>query len=296
MVVRRVPCLAIPMHQMVQTSGMVVSTSKRRHCAYCGRINDLTNEHVFPDCFQKTFKPITPTKTLAGEKAILSALKIHDVCGRCNSGPLSRLDAYLCELNDSYFSKIVRPGACIRFRYDFDLLLRMLLKIGYNVARARKWPLGHWENTSQYVLGKASCPVGLHIFLQLMIPTPVEKANLLVTPGTTEVPPWPMSVYPIDVSNFPGLLSGSWVSIWSYRFFLLRERPQFSHAIRQRTLTKCWKNTPGSVELTRSGTATIYASSVDVLEAVKHSRVFDEQLVQARKLKAANESNRSRQF
>lgn len=170
----------------------------------------------------------------------------------------------------------------------------MLLKIGYNVARARKWPLGHWSDAAGYILGNASCPAGLHNFLQLMIPTPVEKTNRSVTPGTTEVPPWPMSVYPIDVSRLPGLASGSWVSIWSYRFFLVREDAQVLRSMRQRTLAKCWKNTPGAVELTRRGVATIYASSAEVLDAVKNSPIFDEQLSQARKLKAATELKRSR--
>lgn len=188
--------------------------AKGRTCAFCGVGKELTNEHVFPDCLQKTFEPITPTTTPAGEKAILSALEIHDVCALCYNGPLSQLDTHFCELNDLYFSKILKPGNRIRFQYDFDLLLRILLKISYNVARARKWPVEQWQEVTQYILGKAPCPVGFHIFLQLMVPTPVEKTNRPVTPGTTEVPPWPMSVYPINLSNFFGLALGFWISVW----------------------------------------------------------------------------------
>src|SRR5579863_8666678 len=111
-----------------------------RTCAYCGAGTELTKEHVFPDCFQKTFEPITPTKTPAGEKAILSALEIQDVCARCNNERLSPLDTYFCDLNDLYFSNIVRPGDRIQFQFDWNLLLRTFLKIAYNVARARKEP------------------------------------------------------------------------------------------------------------------------------------------------------------
>jgi hypothetical protein len=268
--------------------------SKGRSCAFCGKETTLTKEHVFPDCFQKTFEPITPTTTPAGEKAILSALEVRDVCAPCNNGPLSQLDTYFCNLNGLYFSKIVRPGDCIQFRYEFDLLLRVLLKIGYNVARAKKWPLGQWQEVAEYVLGNTPCIVGFHLFLQLMIPTPVEKANRPVSPGTKEVPPWPMSVYPIDVSNFHGLLSGFWISVWSFRFFVLREDGHTPQPIRQRTLTKCRKHTTGAYELTRKGTATAYASSVEVLDAIKGSQIFDEQLAQARKLKAATESKRKK--
>ena len=100
---------------------------KSRVCACCGLGDKLTHEHVFPDCFQKTFEPITPTKPPDGKKAILSPLEIQDVCARCNNGLLSRLDDSLCDFNDLYFSKIVRPGDRIRFQYDWDFLLRMLL-------------------------------------------------------------------------------------------------------------------------------------------------------------------------
>ena len=112
-----------------------------RICAYCGQGSNLTSEHVFPECFGKTFEAITTARTSSGEKVILADLKIHDVCVGCNNGPLSQVDTHLCELNDKYFSKIVRPGDHVRFEFDFDQLVRMLLKIGYNVARARKWPL-----------------------------------------------------------------------------------------------------------------------------------------------------------
>src|SRR5580658_3063707 len=138
-----------------------------RTCAYCGRDSDLTNEHVFPECFNKTFDAITTAKTPAGEKAVLSDLEIHDVCGECNNGPLSSLDAFFCALNDKYFSTIIHSGDCVKFEYDFERLLRVLLKIGYNVARARKWPLANWQDTAHYIRGTAPRPLGFRLFLQL---------------------------------------------------------------------------------------------------------------------------------
>lgn len=266
--------------------------SKSRVCAYCGEGGVLTKEHIFPDCFQRTFEPITPTKTPAGEKAILSALEIQDVCARCNNERLSPLDTYFCDLNELYFSKIVRPGDRIRFQFDWVLLLRTLLKIAYNVARSRKEPIVTWQGVTEYILKGGQCPGEFHIFLQLMIPTPATKANRPLSPGTTEVPPWPMSVYQIDVSRFPGLSSGFWISVWSYRFFVLRDDLHTLASTRRRTLAKCSKNTPGAYELTPRGIATVYASSVGVLDAVKNSRIFDEQLSEARKLKAATDRKR----
>jgi hypothetical protein len=270
-----------------------MNTEKK--CAYCGRSSDLTNEHVFPECFRKTFGAISIAKTPSGEKAILSALEIGDVCGTCNSGPLSKLDTYLCALNDKYFSKVIHAGDCVRFEYDVDLLLRMLLKIGYNVARARRWPLGHWEDATPYILGETQRPDGFRVFLQLMIPTPARKTTLPVTPGTDEVPPWPMSVYPIDTSGLPGLASGFWVSVWSYRFFVLREDTRVELRVRKRAISAWLKDAKGASELTQRKTVTIYASSVEVLDAVRDSSIFHEQLTKARELKSSAELKKSRQ-
>jgi hypothetical protein len=265
-----------------------------RVCAYCGQGSDLTSEHVFPQCFQKSFDAITTTKTPTGEKAISSDLEIHDVCGSCNHGPLSVLDTYLCELNDKYFLKIIRPGDNVRFEFNLDQLLRMLLKMGYNVARARKWPIEIWLDAKQYILDKAPCPSGFRIFLQLMIPTPAKKTTLPVSPGTTEVPPLPMSVYQLDVTAFPGLMSGYWISIWSYRFFVLQEDTRISRQVRRRSLAKWLKTEKGVYELDRRNVARVYASSVEVLDTLKASPIFHDQLSKARKLKATVRNRKSR--
>jgi hypothetical protein len=51
----------------------------------------------------------------------------------------------------------------------------MLLKTGYNLARARKWPLETIQNVAKYILGEAARPGGFRVFLQLLIPTPLNK-------------------------------------------------------------------------------------------------------------------------
>jgi hypothetical protein len=265
-----------------------------RTCAYCGRDSDLTNEHVFPECFNKTFDSITTAKTPAGEKAVLSDLKIHDVCGDCNNGPLSRLDAYLCTLNDKYFSTIIHSGDCVHFVYEFDRLLRVLLKIGYNVARARKWPLENWRDAAHYIRGTAPRPSGFRLFLQLMIPTPLKDTRLQFPPEVTEVPPLPMRVYLMKLANLPGIMAGYMLSVWSYRFFVFREDMQASRITTRRSIGKWLKNTRGSLELDPRGVATIYASSVTVLDDTATSAIFLEQLSLARELKSVVESKKSK--
>jgi hypothetical protein len=261
-----------------------------RTCVYCGRGANLKNEHVFPDCFSKTYDSITTAKTPSGEKAVLSDLTIHDVCGECNNGPLSQLDDYLCRWNERYFSTIVHAGDRIRFEYDLDLLLRGLLKIGYNVARARKWPVKDWRDTAQYILGKTPRPPGFRVFLQLMIPTPLKDTDLTFSPGVTEVPPLPMRVYLVDASGLPGITLGYSISVWSYRFFVLLEDTQILRSIRRRTIVKWLKHTKGAHELDSRGLARMFASSVKVLDDAETSPIFREQLTLVRQLKSSVES------
>ena len=68
-------------------------------------------------------------KTFSGD------MTIKDVCRECNNGPLSKLDAYFCQVYDKYFAHVPKPGKSIEIRYDFSLLMRWLLKISYNSSR-----------------------------------------------------------------------------------------------------------------------------------------------------------------
>jgi hypothetical protein len=103
-----------------------------------------------------------------------------------------------------------------------------------------------------------------------------------------------MNVYQIDVRNLRGFASGSWVSVWSYRFFVLREQTQVPRGVRQRAVAAWLKNTKGAYELTRRGIATTYALSVQVLDAVEDGPIFHKQLSLMRKLKSATELKKSR--
>jgi hypothetical protein len=269
------------------------SVNTVRSCVYCGRGTDLTNEHVIPECYHEASgETISIVQTPTEDKAIPNPQEIGDVCATCNSGPLSRLDSYFAALNKEYFAAIVYPGDRIRFRYDLDLLLRFMLKIGYNVARTRKWPLQIFQEARAFILGKEPCPSGFRIFLQLLIPTPAKKTNLPMTPGTREVPPllWRADLY--DVSSFPGFVFAGSISFMSYRFFILREDMNVPATIRKQSVTRWLKGNKGASELTRRGDATVYASSVTVLDALNGNPTFERQLAKARKLKAEMELKR----
>lgn len=258
-----------------------------RSCVYCGQSRNLSNEHVVPECYHKALgETISIVKTPTEDKAIPNPQEIGDVCAACNSGPLSCLDSYLADLTKKYFSTIVHPADCIRFQYDFNLLLRFILKVAYNVARTRNWPIEIFQQAREFILGEKPCPSGLRIFLQLLIPTPARQTTLPVTPGTTEVPPLPWRADLYDVSSFRGLVFACSVSFMSYRFFILWEDMNVPSAIRKRSVARWLKENKGASELTRKGRATVYASSLTVLDAVKGNPTFEKQLSMARKLKA----------
>jgi hypothetical protein len=258
-----------------------------RACAYCGRSTDLTNEHVVPESYHKALgETISIVKTPTEDKAIPNPQEIGDVCAACNSGPLSCLDSYLADLTKKYFSTIVHAADRIRFRYDFDLLVRLTLKVAYNVARTRNWPIEIFQEAREFILGAKSCPSGHRLFLQLLIPTPVYKTKLPVTPGTTEVPPLPWRADLYDGSGFPGLAFVCSVSFMSYRFFIVREDMKIPTSIRKRSVARWLKENKGAYELTSRGDATVYASSVTVLDALEGNPTFEAQLTKARKLKA----------
>jgi hypothetical protein len=267
--------------------------STGRSCVYCGQRRNLTNEHVVPDFYHKTFgETISIVKTPSGDKAIPSPQEIGDVCANCNNGALSRVDSYLADLTKKYFSTIVKPGDRIQFVYDSDLLLRTMLKVAYNVARTRNQPIEVFQEASEFILGEKPRPSGFRVFLQLLVPTPARKTDLHLEPGTTEVPPLPWRADVYDVSGFPGLAFARSVSFMSYRFFIVREDIKVPAAVRKRSVARWLKQNKGANELTNKGSATVYASSVTVLDALKGNPTFEAQLAKARKLKAEMERKR----
>jgi hypothetical protein len=104
-------------------------------CAYCGNARLLTREHVWPRGFLVRGKYAIKYSRKA-DKTFRGDLVVRDVCSVCNSGPLSNLDSYACSLFDRYFSKEVEFFQTIQFDYEYGMLLRWLIKVSYNAARA----------------------------------------------------------------------------------------------------------------------------------------------------------------
>src|ERR1700691_3337354 len=118
--------------------------SKAKQCAYCSSAGPFTREHLTPRFIHKRIGKnifINIKTALGAEKILLGAEPtIADVCQACNNGPLSQLDTYLSTIFDEFFSEwLQRSPKAIFFRYDYDLLLRCLMKLCFNMARSRVW-------------------------------------------------------------------------------------------------------------------------------------------------------------
>jgi len=247
-----------------------------RVCAYCGSVTDLSNEHLFPKFLHERSQGsmISVARTAVGDKAVSGELTIGDVCKRCNNGPLASLDNYVCDLHDRFFKAIVHSGDRIDFRFDFERLLRWLLKTAYNIARARGGTIESTTDLVDYILNGTNRPKGFRIFLQLIIPTPTSSRVWLNMPNVPEIPPAPARIDFLDVRILVGFNIAFALSLNSYLFHVFKEDNRVPRNIR----TPIWKNLiqnmPGAYEITNRHRAIIYSSSLDFMTFVEGNSVF----------------------
>jgi hypothetical protein len=141
----------------------------------------MTREHLFPAAISNTRQdPLCPSEFYLrrARKYFSNQPTIRDVCARCNNGSLSMLDAYGDELYDGYFGRIPEPGECVRFEYDYDRLLRWILKLLFNSARIHNCETAFFSRFRNYILGHGKRPRSILLFLQLISPhefTPNER-------------------------------------------------------------------------------------------------------------------------
>lgn len=104
-------------------------------CAYCGKDSALTKEHIWSKCLIKKYESLL-TYSKRRDALYKGEPTIKDVCEHCNNVVLSKLDAYLSQIYDHHFDRVLLPGEATSLSYEYGLLLRSLLKISYNSARA----------------------------------------------------------------------------------------------------------------------------------------------------------------
>lgn len=144
--------------------------SSTKKCAYCGIDSPLTREHIWPDSLIKKYNEALKTYNKRTNNFYIGDPVIKDVCKTCNNTILNNLDGYISTLYDEYLYNKLSPGESASLGYNYDLLLRSLLKISYNSARANggKKTIKTHKQFSKYILNG-----GYHqqIILRLQIVT-----------------------------------------------------------------------------------------------------------------------------
>lgn len=177
-----------------------------RRCAYCGRDDCLTREHIWPRCiiertpeYNARFHGKTGT-FFGGE------LTVKDVCATCNSGQLGALDEYICGLYDAQLNLPIRRHQSVLFWYDYRLLLRWLLKISFNSARANISDVDVLRRYAKYVLHGGEDPSDIAVHVELVYPA----KNPRYRDGTSDVkyiPPRSVRCCRVETSmgSIPGM-------------------------------------------------------------------------------------------
>lgn len=151
--------------------------SMPRVCVYCGRSGSkITREHLWPSALHSRLQVARDQRqnhfwsARERQKDIQSEPTIRDVCDKCNNGPLSELDAYICALWDTQFKAIRARGESVVFTYDYKLLTRWLLKLCFNSSRIHKNDHFVYADYVNYIL-KGGPHIGQFcVFLQIVPP------------------------------------------------------------------------------------------------------------------------------
>jgi len=137
-------------------------------CAYCQRPAKLTKEHLYPQFLAGYNGPRCLGYNAAAYKVTVGQRVIRDVCSTCNNESLGSLDGY----GHRYFranklDQAFTEEKVAEVHYDYDLLLRWVLKISYNSFRTVDFPDDPFASLIPYILTGKNRPKSK--FVKLMI-------------------------------------------------------------------------------------------------------------------------------
>lgn len=204
-------------------------------CSYCDHDRAPTREHIIPSWYYR--HDSSPDDLGFMEKAkgkiIKTELVIRDVCGVCNNGSLSELDAYGKELFFSHLNRYVFKDSNESLSYDYEKLVRWLLKISYNSARAHDSDAIILAQYKKAILGEQALPAGLILRIRTIAPAthgvysvfPAEKDSAIAN-----YPTW-FRVGVFRVNSFDSMYwAFRHITINSYSFLLYIPDLSSSHA------------------------------------------------------------------
>ena len=156
-------------------------------CAYCREDQPATREHVIPAflyAFQKQFAESVVGWNEVANRMVGGEARVKDVCGNCNNGPLSQLDAYGKDLlTDSGLLVRNYTKRTLTLAYNYSLLLRWLLKISFNSSRTDGAHASIFEDHIPFILGLAPPPPRYRVVCLLSLAAPEVLRNHLSPPA-----------------------------------------------------------------------------------------------------------------
>lgn len=234
-------------------------------CVYCGKVRKLTKEHIWPKSIIRRVDNYTARYSASGDKVFGGELIVKDVCSECNNVLLSVLDSYLLKLYHNYFSNFVDFEQKIVFKFEYEKLLRALLKISYNTVRTTGKNISEFSEFKGFILYGGAIPTNVSLIVELIPPTVQNDTKVFpssVRAGFVEIKP--------EIESIILRL----VSINSYYFYLLISKKPLT----DKTITKinalvsqmsgvCISETSNEVELCLSRRNDTYSIHDDHLTA-----------------------------
>jgi hypothetical protein len=149
-------------------------------CAYCDRDGRVTREELFPRFLARRSPGYGTFIDHSRPNRPLHAVPVvRDVCAKCNNESLGALDAYADQLAAKYFSSFVDEPVQVKFECDTNLLMRWLLKLLFNEARASGRPIDTYKHLRPFILGGQATPwLPIHLLVGVVAPVRLRDGGL----------------------------------------------------------------------------------------------------------------------
>ena len=244
-----------------------------KRCTYCGKESKLTKEHIWPKGLVKRMPELDAKYLKSTNKFFTSDLIISDVCADCNNIKLSMLDNYLCKLYDIYFKTYIENEDEIIFNYDYELLLRSLLKITYNLSRTINQNNNVFAQFREYILNGGRSYENIIIKLDLIIPS--TRNGEKIYPKSARCGSLDIG---INTENFILRI----ISIKSYYFYIIIYENEFLSNEDEYKEFQIFNNIPGivihpyksEIKIKHNSNIDTYKAHIDFLKST--SNAFDE--------------------
>jgi hypothetical protein len=147
-------------------------------CAYCGSSGPFTRDHVFSKFLYRDYPDHKFGYRPQANRYLTHEAVVRDVCQVCNNGPLSQLDNYgraFVEMNRC--NRQFRTRAEIVLRYEYEVLMRWLLKVSYNGIRATNRDTSAILPWVPFILDGGKRPYPAEIFVEVVRNHPVSAED-----------------------------------------------------------------------------------------------------------------------